>query len=81
MKDTNEYGNLGILVVKYIKSDNWEWGVVTDGASVSLGESDVSLLSPAWGPWVSDDPFAVSETNGDDSVVDGLSAVVEDSTG
>jgi hypothetical protein len=53
--------------------------VGADTASVSTGDSDESSLSPSSSPGVLDLPGSANDTDSEDSVVDGGSAVVEHS--
>ena len=62
----------------FVSSHGGEGGHVADTASVSSGESDVSLFSPSISPRVLDDPAAVGSSGKGDTVVEGSFAVVED---
>jgi len=55
------------------------WGVLADGAGISGWNSDESLLSPGSSPGVLDFPVVITDTDEEDTVVDVLGAVVEDS--
>lgn len=66
---------MGFMIVA--KSFVGVWGNVADTAGVSSSESDESALSPAGSPGVLDSPVLISDTDQEDTVVEGGLAVVE----
>lgn len=61
-----------------LRSVGVDTGVGADTAGVSLAESDEALLSPSSSPRVLDFPVGIGGTDQKDGVVDGSTAVVED---
>ena len=58
---------------------NWEWWTSADTTSVTLGQSDKSLLSPSCAPWVLNCPGVFTWTDQENCVVQICSTSVENS--